>query len=78
MPDRRSTPPGAAGSRGVRPDDLAGAVIAALVERTGVDPAALEDVMLGCAFPEAEQGMNLGRIAAMIAGLPRVGRRARP
>src|SRR6478609_9785833 len=56
---------------GVRPDDLAGAVIAALVERTGVDPAALEDVVLGCAFPEAEQGMNLGRIAGMIAGLPR-------
>jgi acetyl-CoA acyltransferase len=55
---------------GVRPDDLAGAVIAALVERTGVDPAALEDVVLGCAFPEAEQGMNLGRIAATIAGLP--------
>ena len=56
---------------GVRPDDLAGAVIAALVQRTGVDPAALEDVVLGCAFPEAEQGMNLGRIAGMIAGLPR-------
>jgi acetyl-CoA acyltransferase len=56
---------------GVRPDDLAGTVIAALVERTAVDPAALEDVVLGCAFPEAEQGMNLGRIAGMIAGLPR-------
>ncbi len=59
------------GLAGVRPDDLAGAVIAALVERTGVDPAALEDVVLGCAFPEAEQGMNLGRIAGVIAGLPR-------
>ncbi len=46
----------------VRPDDLAAAVVAALVERTGVDPAALEDVTLGCAFPEGEQGMNLGRI----------------
>jgi acetyl-CoA acyltransferase len=53
-----------------RPDDLAGAVIAALVERTGVDPEALEDVVCGCAFPEAEQGMNVGRIAAAIAGLP--------
>ena len=53
-----------------RPDDMAGAVIAALVERTGVDPDALEDVVLGCAFPEAEQGMNVGRIAATIAGLP--------
>ncbi len=59
------------GLASVRPDDLAGAVIAALVERTGVDPEALEDVVLGCAFPEAEQGMNLGRIAGMIAGLPR-------
>jgi acetyl-CoA acyltransferase len=54
-----------------RPDDMAGAVIAALVERTGVDPEALEDVIVGCAFPEAEQGMNVGRIAATIAGLPR-------
>jgi acetyl-CoA acyltransferase len=53
-----------------RPDDMAGAVVAALVERTGVDPAALEDVVCGCAFPEAEQGMNVGRVAAAIAGLP--------
>jgi acetyl-CoA acyltransferase len=53
-----------------RPDDMAGAVIAALVERTGVDPEALEDVVCGCAFPEAEQGMNVARIAAAIAGLP--------
>jgi acetyl-CoA acyltransferase len=53
-----------------RPDDMAGAVIAALVERAGIDPEALEDVVLGCAFPEAEQGMNAGRIAAIIAGLP--------
>jgi acetyl-CoA acyltransferase len=58
------------GLAGVRPDDMAGAVIAALVERTGVDPGAIEDVVLGCAFPEAEQGMNLGRIAGVIAGLP--------
>jgi acetyl-CoA acyltransferase len=53
-----------------RPDDMAAAVIAALVERTAVDPEALEDVVLGCAFPEAEQGMNAGRIAAILAGLP--------
>jgi acetyl-CoA acyltransferase len=53
-----------------RPDDLAGAVVAALVESTGVDPDAIEDVVVGCAFPEAEQGMNVGRIAAVIAGLP--------
>jgi acetyl-CoA acyltransferase len=53
-----------------RPDDMAAAVIAALVARAGIDPEALEDVVLGCAFPEAEQGMNAGRIAAIIAGLP--------
>ena len=55
----------------VRPDDLAARVIAELVDRTGVDPAAIEDVTLGCAFPEGEQGMNLGRIVGVLAGLPR-------
>ena len=54
----------------VRPDDLAAAVIRALLERTGVDPALVDDVILGCAFPEGEQGMNLGRVAALRAGLP--------
>ena len=44
---------------------------AELVDRTGVDPAAIEDVTLGCAFPEGEQGMNLGRIVGVLAGLPR-------
>jgi acetyl-CoA acyltransferase len=58
------------GLAATRPDDLAGAVIAALVERTGVDPGAIEDVVVGCAFPEAEQGMNVGRVAGAIAGLP--------
>jgi acetyl-CoA acyltransferase len=55
----------------VRPDDMAAAVVAALVERTGVEPVRIEDVTLGCAFPEGEQGMNLGRIVATLAGLPR-------
>ena len=54
----------------MRPDDLASVAIKGLVERTGIDPATVDDVYLGCAFPEAEQGMNLGRIAAMKAGLP--------
>lgn len=54
----------------VRPDDLAAAVIADLVKSTGIDPAELEDVILGCAFPEGEQGMNVARIAGMKAGLP--------
>jgi len=54
----------------MRPDDLAALAIRGLVERTGIDPATINDVYLGCAFPEAEQGMNVGRIAAMKAGLP--------
>ena len=55
---------------GVRPDILAGEVIGQLVARTGVDPAAIEDVILGCAFPEGEQGLNIGRCAVLQAGLP--------
>src|SRR5690606_23041197 len=55
---------------GVRPDDLAAAAIRGLVEKTGVDPASLEDVILGCAYPEAEQGGNIARLALLLAGLP--------
>ncbi len=58
------------GFKDMRPDDLAAAAIRGLIERTGVEPAQIDDVYLGCAFPEAEQGMNVGRIAAMKAGLP--------
>ncbi|TGU72499.1 thiolase family protein [Geomonas terrae] len=54
----------------VRPDDLAAAAIRGLVERTGVDPMQVEDVIIGCAFPEGEQGMNVARIAALRAGIP--------
>jgi len=54
----------------MRPDDLAALAIKGLVNRTEVDPATIEDVYLGCAFPEAEQGMNVGRVAALNAGLP--------
>jgi acetyl-CoA acyltransferase len=54
----------------MRPDDLAALAIKGLVERTGIDPLTVDDVYLGCAFPEAEQGMNVGRVAAMKAGLP--------
>lgn len=56
--------------KNMRPDDLAAAAISGIVERTGVEPSLIEDVYLGCAFPEAEQGMNVGRVAAMKAGLP--------
>ena len=54
----------------VRPDDLAAAAIKGLLERTGIDPHDVEDIIIGCAFPEAEQGMNFARIAAMKAGVP--------
>jgi acetyl-CoA acyltransferase len=55
---------------GVRPDDLAATALKALVQRTGIDPASIEDVLLGCAYPEAEQGNNIARIAILLAGLP--------
>jgi acetyl-CoA acyltransferase len=54
----------------VRPDDLAAQVVKALVERTGVNPADIEDLLLGCAFPEGEQGFNLARLVSLMAGLP--------
>jgi acetyl-CoA acyltransferase len=54
----------------VRPDDLAAQVIAGLVKRSGINPADVEDLLLGCAFPEGEQGFNLARIVGFIAGLP--------
>jgi acetyl-CoA acyltransferase len=57
--------------RATRPDDLAAAVIKEAVARTkGLDPKEIEDVILGCAIPEAEQGMNVARIASLRAGLP--------
>jgi len=54
----------------VRPDDLAATVVQALVERTGVDPATIEDLIVGCAFPEGEQGLNVARNIGFLAGLP--------
>lgn len=54
----------------VRPDDLAAAALRGLLERTGIDPSTVDDVIIGCAFPEGEQGMNLARIASLKAGLP--------
>jgi acetyl-CoA acyltransferase len=55
-----------------RPDDMAATVIKAAVERTsGLDPSMIEDVILGCAMPEAEQGMNVARQASWIAGVPK-------
>jgi 3-oxoadipyl-CoA thiolase len=54
----------------VRPDDLAAAVIRALVERTGIDPSLIEDVILGCANQAGEDNRNVARMAALLAGLP--------
>src|SRR5437879_4230709 len=57
--------------RATRPDDLAAVAIKdALARVPGLDPKEIEDVILGCAMPEAEQGMNVARIAALRAGLP--------
>jgi acetyl-CoA acyltransferase len=54
----------------VRPDDLAAQIIKGLIQKTGVNPADIEDLILGCAFPEGEQGMNLGRLLVHLAELP--------
>ncbi|MGA1845705.1 thiolase family protein [Deferribacter abyssi] len=54
----------------MRPDDLAAVAIKGLVEKTGINSADVEDVIIGCAFPEGEQGMNVARVASFKAGLP--------
>ena len=54
----------------VRPDDLAAAIIRALVARSGIDPALIEDVILGCANQAGEDNRNVARMAALLAGLP--------
>ncbi|HRI76450.1 MAG: thiolase family protein [Alphaproteobacteria bacterium] len=55
---------------GVRPDDMAAIAVRALVQKTGVNTREIEDLILGCAFPEGEQGFNVARIVANIAELP--------
>ena len=54
----------------IRPEDLSSTAIGEIVERTGINTDLIEDVMLGCAYPEGEQGLNLGRISTYLAGLP--------
>jgi acetyl-CoA acyltransferase len=56
--------------RKVRPDELAAQVVKGLVRKTGVDPEDIEDLILGCAFPEGEQGLNMARLVVFLAGLP--------
>lgn len=54
----------------VRPDDLLAHIIKHTVAESKVNPADIGDVVIGCAFPEAEQGQNIARVAALLAGLP--------
>ncbi len=54
----------------VRPDELAAQTVKALVERAHVPVSDIEDLMLGCAFPEGEQGLNVARLIVLMAGLP--------
>lgn len=56
--------------RDVRGDDLAVAVVRRLIERTGVDPALIEDVAIGCTQQQGEMGLNVGRLIGLMAGLP--------
>tara|TARA_B110000881_G_scaffold216700_1_gene232768 strand:+ start:138 stop:1262 length:1125 start_codon:yes stop_codon:yes gene_type:complete len=55
---------------GTRPDDIAAEVVKGLIQNTGIDPNMIEDLILGCAFPEAEQGFNLGRMLSFLTELP--------
>ncbi|MET0155166.1 MAG: thiolase family protein [Rickettsiales bacterium] len=64
------TPAHKGGLASVRPDDMLAAVMKASVERARVDPCLIEDAIVGCAFPEGEQGLNVARIAVFLAGLP--------
>ncbi|MBV9332467.1 MAG: acetyl-CoA C-acyltransferase [Candidatus Eremiobacteraeota bacterium] len=70
--DALRTPIGRYGGRlaGVRPDDLAATVVRAIVERTGVDPEAIDDVHFGAANQSGEDNRNVARMAALLAGLP--------
>jgi 3-oxoadipyl-CoA thiolase len=58
------------GLAGVRPDDLAAGVLRALLSRTGIDPAGIDDVILGCSNQAGEDARNVARMALLLAGLP--------
>ena len=57
--------------RQTRPEDLAAASIVAALSRASVDPASVEDLALGCAMPEGQQGLNIARVVGVLAGLPK-------
>ena len=54
----------------IRPDDMAATVVNALIKKTGVDPSLIEDLIVGTAFPEGEQGFNLARMITFLSDLP--------
>ena len=54
----------------VRPDEMASQVVRGLLQRTGIDPSMIEDLIVGCAFPEGEQGFNMARLIGFLAELP--------
>ena len=54
----------------LRPDEMAAQVVRGLLDRTGVDPKDIEDLIVGCAFPEGEQGLNVARLIGFLAELP--------
>jgi acetyl-CoA acyltransferase len=64
------TPANKGGLIKVRPDDFAAQVVKGLISKTGVNPNDIEDLILGCAFPEGEQGLNVARLLVPLAGLP--------
>ena len=64
------TPANKGGLTKVRPDELAAQVIKGLIERTGVNADDIEDLIVGCAFPEGEQGLNMARLIGFLAELP--------
>ncbi len=64
------TPAGKGALSRVRPDDLMAQVVRALIDRTGARPEDIEDIIIGCAFPEGEQGFNIGRVVGFLADLP--------
>ena len=56
--------------KSIRPEDMLATTLRAVVDRAGIEAGRIEDVAIGCAFPEAEQGLNVGRIATLRAGFP--------
>lgn len=64
------TPAGKGELADVRPDDLVAQTVTGLVKKTGVDPKLVDDLKLGCAMPEGEQGLNMARLVVLQAGLP--------